>query len=97
MHDIAKPLPNELVIENYLSVGNESTVVTYCKDYSHYRSLPDVIEYSGRRFGKTGWDSNTNRCHYSTKALKARAILYPEDMDMLYDLMKIRTKNESTF
>lgn len=36
----------------------------YCHDYTHYKSLPAVVDYRGSRFAKTMWESAVRRATY---------------------------------
>lgn len=90
----AKVIQDEIVIEQYQKVEGNLCVTTYCKDYEHYRSLPDVIEFAAHRLGKTGWNSDTNRAHYQTRCLRARIVLLPEEMNLLSAPAKVRAENE---
>ncbi len=43
-----------------------------CKSADLFDSLPAVVSFQGRLFGKTGWNSDRNRAYYRTDALIAR-------------------------
>jgi hypothetical protein len=48
--------------------GVEYAVVD-CRDYDHFVSLPEVVEYQGRQLGKTGWNSDNHRAYYQNNAI----------------------------
>lgn len=35
-----------------------------CRDYEHYKRLPDVLEYQGKHYAKSGWNSDLEECCY---------------------------------
>ena len=37
-----------------------------CNDFDFYMGLPSVLEFQGRLFGKTGWNSDTGKACYKT-------------------------------
>jgi hypothetical protein len=39
-----------------------------CEDYDHFTTLPDVVSYDGIILGKTGWNSDTGRAYYKSRA-----------------------------
>lgn len=45
-----------------------TTIMTYCHNYEHFKMIPLVITYDGKRYGKTGWDSDTKRCYHRNNA-----------------------------
>lgn len=49
-------------------------LITTCRDYDHYASLPCVVQMDGKLFGKTGWNSDSMTACYKSHtkvALKA--------------------------
>lgn len=59
----------EMLVAEFITVieGNTCIVVT-CHDFDHYKRLPAVVSIHGIKCGKTGWNSDTNRCHYQSAA-----------------------------
>ena len=49
-------------------------VVVTCDDYDHYKRLPQVVSHNGIMCGKSGWNSDTNRCHYQSNATLVRIV-----------------------
>lgn len=35
-------------------------------DYAAFEALPNALEFQGRRYGKSGWNSDTGRVAYRT-------------------------------
>jgi len=73
----AKRVENEFVVEQYGACdGDEWLTLAIDPDdpYSAFKALPDVIEFefNGRKYGKTGFNSDTNVAYYSTGAKIAR-------------------------
>lgn len=44
-----------------------------CYDFDAYQALPSVVEFDGRLFGKTGWNSDTGLGCYRDDCRVARA------------------------
>jgi hypothetical protein len=38
-----------------------------CQDYDALTLLPVAIEFEGRRYGRTGWNSDRHVAYYSTR------------------------------
>lgn len=47
-------------------------LITDCRDYDHFVSLPEAVTFNGMLCGKTGWNSDTGRAHYQSNATLAR-------------------------
>lgn len=63
----ANPAKNAIKIDLVEKFPNGITcLITTCGDYDYYASLPCVIEFEGRLFGKTGWNSDTNNACYKS-------------------------------
>lgn len=45
-----------------------------CSDFDFYMTLPAAIEFQGKLFGKTGWNSDTCKACYKTGTNLARRI-----------------------
>ncbi len=39
---------------------------TECVDYDAFKSLPDVAEFQGRNYVKTGWNSDIGQAYYKS-------------------------------
>lgn len=61
-----------LVAERVEVIEGDTCIVVTCHDFDHYKRLPAVVSYNGIRCGKTGWNSDTNRCHYQSNAVLVR-------------------------
>lgn len=57
-----------ITITGEFSFENEMGITTDCIDYDEYHNLPQVVEYRGRVFGKTGWNSDLNLAYFRTDA-----------------------------
>lgn len=70
---IAKAL-NEITI-NFTSVLDGILFAeTSCDGYEHFKLLPQVIEFRGRRLGKSGWNSDRNICYYRSDKTTAKVV-----------------------
>lgn len=49
-------------------VQGETIAEVDCEDYDHFTTLPDVVSYDGIMLGKTGWNSDTGRACYKSRA-----------------------------
>ena len=71
----AKPLENALSVKRSETLPCGTKVVTLdCADYKAYKSLPAALEYDGRAYGRTGWDSDMCRAYYRTDIAFARGL-----------------------
>ena len=52
----------------------ETILETPCRDYDEYARLPNVIEFENQVFGKTGWNSDSNKACYKTGLNTARVV-----------------------
>jgi len=62
-----------VVITSEASRGSLVILTTRCDDYDHFASLPDVVQYNGQIFGKTGWNSDSEKAYYRNDAKVALA------------------------
>jgi len=60
--------PEYLVAEMVAEIDHIVCIMVHCQDYEHFRSLPQVLSHNGILCGKTGWNSDTNRCCYQSNA-----------------------------
>lgn len=67
-------VPGAIVITSYARIEGELVLETTCRDYDHYKSLPDVVEYEGVVCGKTGWSSDRNYACYKSSAKVAHKV-----------------------
>jgi hypothetical protein len=61
-------VPNTLVA---IIVGKSDDIdyaTVNCRDYDHYKSLPDVVSHNGVQMGKTGWNSDIGAAFYQSNA-----------------------------
>lgn len=63
----------EIVVRDTAIIDGVHCLVTDCVDYEHYRKLPPAVELGGIRYGLTGWNSDSQRAHYQTNVILARA------------------------
>ncbi len=59
---------DELVAQQVAVIEGNTCIVVTCHDFDHYKRLPAVVSFNGIKCGKTGWNSDTNRCHYQSNA-----------------------------
>lgn len=72
LHSIMKAFSNLKIESDYLValsvdvVEGKTCVAVTCNDYDHYKKLPEVISHNGILCGKTGWNSDKDRCYYQS-------------------------------
>jgi hypothetical protein len=47
-------------------VPGDLILITSCPDYDAFESLPRAVNYEGRTFGLTGWNSDRGHGYYKT-------------------------------
>jgi hypothetical protein len=62
----AKIVKDAIVCTGQYTIEGQLVLETECRDFDHFRSLPQVVVYAGRECGKTGWSSDTNRACYKS-------------------------------
>lgn len=67
-------VPGAIVITSSARIEGELVLETTCRDYDHYKSLPDVVSYSGEMCGKTGWNSDRQYACYKSGARIAKKV-----------------------
>lgn len=78
MSKIALPVPGAIVIQTAVMYDGELILETSCRDYDHYKSLPEVVVYQGTQCGKTGWSSDNHyACYKSGAAIAVSPIAQP--------------------
>jgi hypothetical protein len=73
----ATPVQGAITVEYAGGIGGAfhlAVAIDSDDPYRSFKKLPDAVEYEGRVYGKTGYDSDRNRAYYSTGARIARAI-----------------------
>lgn len=70
----ASPVPGAIVIQSAVMYDGELVLETLCRDYDHYKSLPDVVDYEGTECGKTGWSSDKQYACYKSGAAIAKKV-----------------------
>ena len=64
---VAHAVPNAIqIIVDYPFEGEHWIEVT-CQDYEAYTLLPHALEFQGRRYGRTGWNSDRCVAYYTTR------------------------------
>ncbi len=61
-------------IESEHRLDGQLVLETTCRDYDHYRTLPDVVTYKGVECTKTGWSSDRNYACYKEGGLVAYTV-----------------------
>ena len=56
------------------NLGGETVLETTCRDFEHFITLPEVVEYNGRMCGKTGWSSDRGYACYKSGAMVALSV-----------------------
>lgn len=54
---------------DYLPEGVEVLTLPLAEGFDTYKRLPPVLEYQGRKYGKTGWNSDVMVGYWRTDAL----------------------------
>lgn len=57
---------NSIVVNSTYQMDGEHWLVTNCADYDTWKALPAGVQFEGRRYGKTGWNSDLCTACYST-------------------------------
>lgn len=55
-------------------VEDNFCIMVQCDDYDHFKRLPAAVSFNGKLLGKTGWNSDTHRCHYQENAQLAKEV-----------------------
>lgn len=69
--NLAKSINGITVNSHYELDEGEFWLETDCADHDAWCRLPPVVEFNGRRYGKAGWNSDSNKACYSSKKLFA--------------------------
>lgn len=61
-------------VEAAVVLEGRVVLTTTCHDYQHFTTLPDVVDYQGRKCVKTGWSSDTGYACYQESPHYAKVI-----------------------
>lgn len=70
----ALEVPQAIVLTTVAYVDFDLVLETNCRDYDHYTTLPEVVNYQGVECGKTGWNSDRHYACYKASAHIAKAV-----------------------
>jgi len=72
----AKPIADAFLVEPHTCDGDHFLVVDIDPDdpYGSFKRLPAGLEYEGRIYGKTGYNSDRNRAYYKAGVPLARRV-----------------------
>lgn len=72
----AKPLPDALLVEPSTCDGDHFLTVDIDADdpYGSFKRLPAAVEYAGRIYGKSGYNSDRNKAYYKAGLPLARRV-----------------------
>ncbi len=59
-------VPKSIVIQVATWYHGELILETVCRDYDHYKTLPDVVVYNEVECGKMGWSSDNHYACYKS-------------------------------
>jgi hypothetical protein len=63
---MATPIHNAISVISNWNIGDQWGLETTCLDYDAFKALPKAVEYDGRQYSLTGWNSDTGRACYKT-------------------------------
>lgn len=55
-----------ITINHHYPLDNDFWLETDCADYDALKTLPKVVQFDGRTYGQTGWNSDRGVAYYST-------------------------------
>lgn len=72
----AKPIPGALLVEPSTCDGDYFLTADIDPDdpYGSFKKLPAAVEYEGRIYGKTAYNSDRNRAYYKAGVPVARRV-----------------------
>lgn len=70
----AKAVQNAVTVNLNYPLDGEFWLEVDCNGYEGLQALPKVLEFEGRRYGQTGWNSDRNVAYYCTSKKFAVAI-----------------------
>lgn len=71
---LATTIPNTFKVLTLYPFEGYWRLELACEDYDALTRLPDAVECEGRRFGRTGWNSDRGVAYYSTRQAFATGI-----------------------
>lgn len=77
MSMVAHEIPRAIVLLSAIRLEGNLVLETTCRDYDHYKSLPEVVAYSGIMCAKTGWTSDRYVACYQSRMAIARGVTTP--------------------
>jgi len=77
MSIVAHEVPRAIVLLSVQRVEGNLVLETNCRDYDHYKTLPEVVAYNGALCAKTGWSSDRYVACYQSRMAIARGITTP--------------------
>lgn len=60
----AKRVVGTIIVLAHFDIDGEKILETNCEDYDRFCYIPDVVNFEGRIYCKTGWNSDTGRACY---------------------------------
>lgn len=84
---IAVEVPQAIVIQNACKIEGELVLETVCRNYDHYKVLPEVILYEGIVCGKTGWNSDRQYACYKSNVPIAKAVSVIEERNRAAEIV----------
>ena len=65
-------LPAEaIIVTSDESRGDQRILTVRCLDYDAFEALPKAVEYDGKLFGLTGWNSDSYHAYYENNVCLA--------------------------
>ena len=70
--ETSKGIVNAYIVHGALTIDGVNWLVfsVPINGYAEFEAMPKAMEYQGRFYGLSGWNSDTGRVHYSSKVLK---------------------------
>lgn len=63
----ATAIQNTIQVITHYPLEGHMWLETPCRDYDHLATLPIAVEFNGRKYGRTGWNSDRNVAYYCTR------------------------------
>lgn len=57
---------NAVTVTLHYPLDNDYWLETDCADYEALKVLPQALQFEGRTYGRTGWNSDRGVAYYST-------------------------------
>lgn len=74
MPALATAIPNTFAPITAYAFGGHYWLEIACHDYDEFRIQPSGLEYEGRVYGRTGWNSDRCVAYYSTRVKLAMGV-----------------------